>query len=72
MVAKSIQSDVMERRKSTKKGKKQFFVCFFVDEVISVHIYVLCKDSAPILEKIFGPKKNTNFDSHFLASLLRY
>ena len=39
-----------------KKRKKTFFVCFFVDDVISVHIYVLCKDSAPILEKFLGLK----------------
>ena len=51
-----------------KNKKEKHFCVFFVDDVISVHI---CKDSAPILEKFLG-LKSTNFDSLFLASLLRY
>ena len=48
-----------------KKGKKTLFVCVFVDDVISVHIYVLCKDSAPILEKFLGLKKTQTLTAIF-------
>ena len=63
-------NDVIKNRSffvmtSSKKGKKTFFVCFFVDDVISVHIYVLCKDSAPILEKFLGLKKTQTLTAIF-------
>ena len=54
-------NDVIKNRSffvmtSSKKKEKNIFCVFFVDDVISVHIYVLCKDSAPILEKFLGLK----------------